>query len=400
MSPLGSAVLVTLLGLPGPEGPPNSAADAVTLRDGAVVLGEWIESSPRAGTTNFLVRREWARGHVPVWAKKWEATEAPIVRRAAARRRERLEAWARERRAGFDDRISSWINREVARLKNEGEATSSPLLMARLSRGDVRTISRVPAGQSRRLRLAWLSGFRDPEAMSADELKESLEGRGFDVAGKSPVSVDALVAPQPETDAAWLIRRAATEVSFDSDLRFVRYGAAVFPEPAAGQPMNLGGLLPAVSALKELLGENPGDPLAPRLREVEARGRVGALVTKLDTVADLSAVTVEMTLWVRQPGDRWVPGGSRSARVRTDDLGPDAGKDLADDPQVSMVFQAVEALGLGGIDPEVKRRSLGIGAATRKALGLARAAAATDLATLALPVLDAVKEPPAKEAPP
>ena len=65
-----------------------------------------------------------------------------------------------------------------------------------------------------------------------------------------------------------------------------------------------------------------------------------------------------------------------------------------------MVFQTVEALGLGGIDPEVKRRSLGIGAATRKALGLARSAASTDLATLALPVLDAVKGPPVKEAPP
>ena len=114
-------------------------------------------------------------------------------------------------------------------------------------------------------------------------------------------------------------------------------------------------------------------------------------MTKLDVAPDLSAVTVEMALWVRQGRDRWVVAGSRSARVRPDDLGPDAGKELADDPQVAAAFQVVEALGFGQAAQELKQRSLSIGAATRKALGEARAAANIDLARLALPVLDEEK---------
>ena len=57
------------------------------------------------------------------------------------------------------------------------------------------------------------------------------------------------------------------------------------------------------------------------------------------------------------------------------------------DPQVALAFKIVEGLGSGAIDPDLKRRSLGIGAATRKALGETRTAAEADLAALALPVL-------------
>lgn len=401
MSPFGSAVILAAwLALAGADKRDDATADAVTLRDGKVVLGELIDSSPKAGTLSMVVRRAWAREYVPAWADKWEAAEAPGVRRAAAQRRERLDAWRRDRlaRPEPDDRITPWIDRELVRLRDEaGGPPSSTLLIARLSRGDARTIVRAPAGRTRLLRLAWVSKFSNPETMKADALKGAIEGRGFDPTASSPVSIDALLPLQPESESAWLIRRAATEVSTDEGLRFVRYGSVVLPEPASGQAMNLGGGLAAVSALKDLLGENPGDPLLPRLQGVAARGRVGAVVTRLDTAADLSGVTVEMTLWVRQVGDRWVPAGSRSARVRPEDLGPEAGKDLADDPQIATVFRTIEAIGFGGIDPEIKRKSLNIGAATRKALGAARSAAEADLAGLSLPVLAAPQE---KEAAP
>jgi hypothetical protein len=97
-------------------------------------------------------------------------------------------------------------------------------------------------------------------------------------------------------------------------------------------------------------------------------------------------VTVEMTLWVRTPNGVWSARGSRTARVRPQDLEHDAGKDLADDPQIATVFKVVEAIGLGSIDPELKRRSLNIGAATRLALAQARKAANEDLARFALRV--------------
>ena len=52
--------------------------------------------------------------------------------------------------------------------------------------------------------------------------------------------------------------------------------------------------------LKGLLGEAPAeDPLVARAREVEKRGRVGLVATRLEVAPDLARVTVESTLWVR-----------------------------------------------------------------------------------------------------
>ncbi len=129
------------------------------------------------------------------------------------------------------------------------------------------------------------------------------------------------------------------------------------------------------------------------MRASKRRGKVGLVLTKMDMGSDLSVVTVEMALWVRQGPGRWTVSGSRSARVRPDDLGPEAGKDLAEDPQVAMAFKVVESLGLGEIDPALKKRSLAVGAATRKALGQARTAAMADLAALALPILEPAPKP-------
>jgi hypothetical protein len=108
----------------------------------------------------------------------------------------------------------------------------------------------------------------------------------------------------------------------------------------------------------------------------------------------LSAVTVESTLWVRS-GDRWIPFGSRTANVRSDDLERDAGKNLEADPQIQSAFKIVEMLGLGAIPADVKGRSLRIGAATERALGMARSAFEQDLQALALPVLESTKDDPA-----
>ena len=84
---------------------------------------------------------------------------------------------------------------------------------------------------------------------------------------------------------------------------------------------------------------------------------------------------------------------TRSATVRPDALAPDAGKPLAEDPQVKAVLSLVDALGLGQIAPELKTRSLNMGAATEQALGLARAALERDLDALELPILTPAATP-------
>ena len=149
-----------------------------------------------------------------------------------------------------------------------------------------------------------------------------------------------------------------------------------------------------MSELKRLLDVDQGnqpDPLLEKLKAVAARGRAGAVVTKLQIAPDMSNVTVESTLWIRG-GDRWFPFGSRAATVRPEELGAEAGKGLETDPQIQGAFKVVESLGLGAIPAELKTRSLRIGAATEKALGMARSAFNEDLQTLALPVLDLAKD--------
>src|SRR5262249_19747436 len=116
---------------------PETAADAVTLRDGSVVLGQSIEPSPR-GMLTMLVRRAWAEARLPGRAAKWQEAETPTLRRARAARRERLVAWKRDRAAGAGpgDRIVAWIDRQLPRLADDAEPTRPALMVVQLSRGE------------------------------------------------------------------------------------------------------------------------------------------------------------------------------------------------------------------------------------------------------------------------
>ncbi len=266
-------------------------------------------------------------------------------------------------------------------------------------------MERRPAPVERLLRLGWICNLPEPESMAVDDIKTSLEARGYTVdatARTQPASLDHLLPLAPEPEPRWLARRAATELAIDPDLRFIRFQDTVFPDPGAGQPLSAVGLSTAISELKRLLDFDPGqqtDPFLDKLKIVAVRGRIGAAVTRLVIQPDMSSVTVETTLWARE-GQQWFPFGSRNATVRPDDLAQEAGKELAEDPQIKGAFQVVELLGLGAIPADVKQRSLRIGAATEKALGMARSAFNQDLDELALPVLEPHLDNPGARAGP
>ena len=58
---------------------------------------------------------------------------------------------------------------------------------------------------------------------------------GYYTTSKTPANLDALLPLSTEPESAWLIRRAATEVTHDPGLRFLRYAGVVMPEPTPGQ---------------------------------------------------------------------------------------------------------------------------------------------------------------------
>jgi hypothetical protein len=381
---LGTSLAALILAV-GPS--KDVAADAVTLKDGQTALGQLVEPAP-AGKALLIVRRDWAEEHLRNWPKRWKAAEAPLVKQGRSQRRQRLEAWKKDRARGpeKDDPITPWIDAELERLADDPQDKPSRLMAVSLSRSDVRRVKRAPKDSARLLRLGWRTGLKDVESLPIGDLSSALEGRGFSTKGTDPAPIDDLLPVVAEPEARWLARRAATEAVNDKGLRFVRYQGLVLPDGEGGAPPDA---MNALGALKGLLGgEEPTDPLPAKLKAVADRGRIGAVVTALEIAPDLATVKVEATLWVRVGPERWVPALARPAVVRPDDLKPDAGAELEADPQVKGAFNLIESLGLGQIDPALKQRSLRIGAATQKALHAARGGLDEGLSTLAFPVTD------------
>jgi len=385
------------------------AAEVVTLRDGSTILGQ-ILSVPQPtkgsgkGAGNFgakgvqpivvLVRRSWAEAHQKERLTAWVKGAEPELRRNLDRERHRLELWRKERSHGLSaeqkstDRILSWIDGEIERISAPGSVSRWPLMLVKLPRGEVKSLDRKPAAVSRLLALAWLCDLPEPENMTADQLKEGIAGRGLVADTSRPVALDGLLPPVTENEAHWLARRAATEVTVDPDLRFIRFQDFVLPDSKEIQSIDQIGIASGLSGLKNLLNpeENRQDPLVEKFEKIEASGRSGALVTHLTISPDFASASVEITLWVKAGARKWLPAGSETATTRTEELGADAGKELADDPQVQSAFKIAEALGLGQVVGDLKQRSLRIGAATQRALGQARSASETSLDTLAFPV--------------
>jgi hypothetical protein len=385
--PLAFSLLVLCQAKPATAPVPDSAADAVTLRDGTVVLGQIAEAPPR-GLFLMYVRRAWAEANLREQAKKWEAGTALELKRAYEARRDRLAAWKRERMKtdGKEDPIGRWLDRELSRLEAPGDPPPATLLVVGLRRVEIKGVVRRPKASARMLRQGWLAGFRDVETMKLADLKEALAGRGFaaDAGNAEPVVIDRLLPILPENDEQWLSRRAATEVMNDTGLRFIQVQGLLLPEPLPGQALTMDAAKGLLAGLAPLLEDKPADPLGAQLQEVAARGRVGAVVTQQEMSPAFDAVKITITLLVRN-GQHWSKAGSRTASVRTDALKPGDGNDLAQDPQVAAVFQVFESIGFG-FPPEVKQQSLNIGAATRKALGMARGAFSERLAAMALPL--------------
>jgi hypothetical protein len=401
MNALGAFLAMALVAGERPHvlsGP--TAADRVTLRDGTVVRGLVTSATNgNRGSVEMIVRRNWAAKNLKKQLTTWEHSEAAAAKTVNDQRRRRLSAWKRERTdgPGPNDPIMGWIDRELAALADPKNIHRSILLSVRIPRADVQIADRPPAPVERLLRLGWLSKIPNPEEMSVEQMKVSLEARGYDIDAESrsqPPNLDRLLAPVVESEAQWLTRRAATEVSVDDGLRFVRFNEMIMPDSRGGVlaagDLNLTAALSQLERVLDLQSGPRVDPLIERLRAIAARGRIGAVVTRMEIAPDMSGVNVESTLWVRTGPDRWQIYGSRQSQVRTDDLPADAGKGLDQDPQVQGAFKIVEMLGLGAIPGDLKQRSLRIGAATQKAIGTARTDFSQELDKLTLPVLEPV----------
>ncbi|WP_165235321.1 hypothetical protein [Aquisphaera insulae] len=387
------------------------ASERVLLQDGSMVRGVITDVLPGSrGGVEMLVRREWAEKNLKPWFGRWDRALAAGSKAAARQRLERLRGWRKDRAAAVkvaaDDRILGWIDREVKRLEDpSSNATPSVLMPVTLAKADVRSFNCQSPANVRLMLLGWSSRIPDVETMKVDGLKDAVEARGFAPDGENVPPIAGMLPLVPEPEIRWLARRAATELAVDDDLRFVRYQDMIRPDAPAGAGAAAGDILgtmdlsSALSSLAKLLDLDPGqgreDPLVKVFRKIGDRGRVGAVVTRLEVPPDLSRANVETTLWVRAAAERWIPFVVKSSSVRPEDIAAGEGDDIAADPQVQKAFSLAESLGLGQVTPEIKARALRMGTATRKALGASRGEMARALNDLMLPVL----EPPRDDRP-
>ncbi len=390
---IGVWMLAAWLGLQASP-PAATAADRVVLKDGRELRGLVTSKTagPRVGF-DMLVRRDWAEAHVADLAERWVRNAETMRRPAVAERQRRLKTWRAERTATVgEDRVTAWIDAELKRLEDP-RALESPLLAVRIGRDGCRAAERAADADRRALALAWTCNLPDPEEKTPDELKGSIEARGFVADGTDFPSLEKLTPLTTEPEAKWLARRAATELTVDPGRRFLRYQGLLIPDPGAGARLDAQiDLNAALGQIARLFDPNAAaaDPLAPALAKIGREGGVGAVVTSLDIAPDLSRVGVNVALWIRGPRG-WTEYGSRNSVVRPEDVPRGVADAIGQDPQVQSVFNLAGSLGLGAVTAEMRDRSLRMGAATQQALGAARADFARELDALALPVL----EPPA-----
>ncbi len=366
---------------PKPTPAAETLADEVKLRSGKSLLGEVLER-PKSGELVMIIRRVWAEKNVPDLAKRWKETEAATNRKAVAAYRIRLEAWKRDRTTlnVRDDRLSAWIDVELARLDKRGDEPT-PLLVVRIRSNDIKSVTKRGAESTRLLRLAWKCKFDDPEASKPAELKESLEFRGLKPKSEDAVTIDELLPIVGETDDHWLLRRAATEVAYDNASCFREMGNTLVVDPFAGNGNFQTFSMPNMN-LPRLSTEE-------QLRSLVARGRVGAAVTRQATNPGMDTAGAEIILWVRSSRGGWRAVDSSTAVIKAVSLSPEELQGAQPNfvPQVSFAFTQSFQSGFGGpVNSQSVQSHPHLGAASSKALNQAREAFLKKLVALKVPV--------------
>ncbi|WP_152050973.1 hypothetical protein [Tautonia marina] len=364
----------------------DRVADQVVFRDGSRVLGQVLPD--RAARVSLIVRRAWVEEHLPDRASSWDDQDRATRQRAQADRVRRLREWRQERQqpAAPADPIAAWIDAELSRLNHPEAQDRLPLMVVSIPRSEVLRIDLQPEHRRRMLRQGWRAGFDQVETMPEGQLRAGLQDRGFALGPIDTAPIDDLLPVPVEGERRWLARRASTEALTDPDLRFIRFGDLVLPDPSSDgalDPTQMAGTVG--SLLGNLLGNGPRiDPMKPHLDRIAESGRIGVVVTVLETSPDFDRVAVEAILLIRTAPGRWETGTRRRVENRPADLPAHAGQQLANDPQVRAAVQMLQGLGLGRVDPQAQQLSLAVGAATQRALEQARSALEADLRSVAL----------------
>jgi hypothetical protein len=427
---------------PKAETDTTTVADRIVLRDDKALLGQVAELS-NDGLLTVLARRELVRKTLPKWAATWEVFEKDANAAAIQQRRERMAGWRQERLAQSapGDRISTWLERELTR--SGGAVAPSNLMAIRLDRDDFSAVERRSELAAQALRAAWVLGLANPETTSPATLRDMIAGRGLILANDDPIALDRLLPPFAERANDWLLRRAATEVLNDNNLRFIGFGNNILPEPLPGRPLDpaaavalvdgtirdvlgvgrvdslplgLGALagrgrtllplpMPGPSldlatggrlvegTIRDVLGAGRVDLLHSKLQAVAANGQVGMILTRIGIATDLASASAESTLFYYN-GSNWERAIWRTHSLEVGTVPPIVASMVRSDPQAQAVMNLIDSIGAGFVSPEMNERGLAVGATVGGAVVLARSELTRSLKALAFDVEGKVSATP------
>ncbi len=232
------------------------------------------------------------------------------------------------------------------------------------------------------------------ETLPVTDLRAALAARGRLKDAADPAPVDTLLPLYSESAGTWELRRAATEVAIEPDLRAVRFRELLLPESApTADPENVTELIDSPAgraAFGAIQAITPFDAESAWRDDIAARGRSGALLSRVSFSIDSDQADATAELWVRHNDDRWTlafaahrDGAHRRAR---------RSERAADRLRRRRGARGGPGLGNGGLDavPSGSQRAAAGGRQRRPARPrAARAALNRDLAPLLLPVVPA-----------
>ncbi|MBS0267136.1 MAG: hypothetical protein JSS02_34740 [Planctomycetes bacterium] len=362
------------------------AVDVISVKGGPRLLGA-VLGREENGQLAVAVRREWlAQTHPQLYDASQRDT---LVQCEAALQtlRGRIADWRKARPAegelaAFLKQEADRVEQDLQRLQAGRYQEPAPFLLldfpqSRAERVVVQTAARRAVALA-----AWQVPLERVETRTAASLTQELKQRQL-APVTDPDELLLMLPVRPESESAWVARRALVEYQLRKPFDLQGTGDLVFPvgEQAAGAQAGrliegvvknltgggLQGLLDQAldpSARPQAAGGGAGGEkwLASASQAAAAADVSGFRVTRVDQNLEAQQVSVETRFVVRFSDGAWRTVWSHTEKGDTTKVRGDLEQQIQQDPQVRQVLEIVKAVGLGG-DEQVKL-ALRFGAAT------------------------------------
>ncbi len=363
--------------------PAKTAVDVVSVK-GLGKLSGFILSQSNEKLV-LAVRRQWlAKTHNDFYKKHLDAEKASSGS-ISARRRERLEAWKKEKQnLDIDGFLADFIDGALrAEPKDPPDPTTLDFTIVELGTTQIRKVYAKTENQRQLAGIGWSLKMDSVESLSASALARRLKKRNIDIEHHNVNLADQLPVTL-EFDEQWAIRKSLVEFALLPRLEFQGSGSTYFRRGAEVNPLQLiGPMLQGESGFGfggdvGAMGKELGLPEFKNFpsREEKTTSAIDRMIrtAEKENRSAFSATTLDQGRFVKVTTDLYLKGSDGKWKVfrsfsTSEDPSDQPQEDidaLLDQPQIKRIADLSKQFGLGGggtMDQAVRN-----GVATQKAL--------------------------------